>query len=400
MTNENNQYSYAHLPEDLIKKILDEVPHSVEKMNKMLDTQDAPIQKGMDLLRKKSLIEEFEDDPLCTDSLMAVDGGNIIEKMSGTDILLAVAVGVEGLASSGSDGWLQDKNQYDQWQSIMPHDEATPRLCQGVMFLMELSVLSGASHNIRIMDGAHFTPLLKINSMLSAKEEYAGKEYIQGLRDFLRKRYKVIPDIPDIIKAAFNDEHIIALAKYSSSRDILDEHVKNPQITLDDKAFFTLGLHKNQHTLPLPVGQSQEERRKIWDDLHIRCNLGIAEEDDLNEQLEKAIAPIRTKQNGIHQKSNLFFSYYKPHENGPAYRVECKKTLADDSKKFKRMLSNLQNQQRAYPDIREPFPQYLADLMAKSVSGGMYALQDAIRLSSNLSVKSNRFDFLFPYRSN
>ena len=97
-------------------------------MNEMFDYQDQPIQEGIDGLRKKDLIKELKNDEY-TDSVMAVDGGNIIEKMSGADILLAVAVGVEGLrdfAKTSSDGWSPKGNQYYQWQTIMPHDEATP----------------------------------------------------------------------------------------------------------------------------------------------------------------------------------------------------------------------------------------------------------------------------------
>lgn len=403
MNDGNSNRTYAHLPEDLILKILDAVPDSVNKMNEMFDFQEEPRQKGIAFLRKEGFIKELKDDEY-TDSIMAVDGGNIIEKMSGADILLAVAVGVEGLrdfAKTSSDGWSPEGNQYYQWQTIMPHDEATPRLCQGVMFLMELSVLSNASHDIKIMDGTHFTPLLKINSMLSAREERAGKEYADALRNFLEKTYdKVIPDVPDIIKNALSDENIVAFAKYSSSRDILDAYVKNDEIILDDKTFFTLSLEEDEYTKPLSVGQSGQEREKIWNDLHIQCNLDIDDVSmpELNKRLQDVIEPIRTRQNKTRKESEVFFTYYKPHKYGTACRIECKKSLANDGKKFERMLSSIKRQ-IIYPDIREPFPQYLADLMAKSVSGGLYALQDAIRLSSNLSSNGRRFDLLFPYRS-
>ena len=401
MNDGNSNRTYAHLPEDLILKILDAVPDSVNKMNEMFDFQDKPIQEGIAGLRKMDLIKELKNVEY-TDSVMAADGGNIIEKMSGADILLAVAVGVEGLRDSEKkslDGWSLDDHQCYQWQTIVPHDEATPRLCQGVMFLMELSVLSDASHDIKIMDGTHFTPLLKINSMLSAHEERAGEEYAGALRNFLKETYdKIIPDVPDIIRGALSDENIVAFAKYSSSRDILNAHVKNDSITLDDKTFFTIGLKEGEYTKPLSVGQSEEERRKIWNDLHIKCNLNIPEKDELNERLRDAIEPICTRQNNTSKQSEVFFTYYKPYENGAACRIECKRSLAKDNEKFERMLSSIRRQ-IVYPDIREPFPQYLADLMVKSISGGLYALQDAIRLSSSLSSNGRDFDLLFPYRS-
>ena len=394
---------YAHLPEDLIQKMLEAVPRTVEKMEKMLGAQDEPIQAGIRALRNRNIICKLRPQTPPINSLMAADGGQVIERMSGMDLLLAVAVGVEGLHNKAGDGWRDNSNQYEQWQTVMPHDEATPRLCQGAMFLMEIGVLAGATHEIRIMDGAHFTPLLKINSMLSAKEEHAGEEYVAALRGFLSETYKkIIPDIPDIISSALNDPGIIAIAKYSSSRDVLDSHVRGAGIhgiTLDDKTFFALGLASDEYTKPMSVGQSGEERRKIWNDLHLHCNLDIEEKEELNERLEKAIHPIRTKKGKEEKESELFFTYYKPYDNGPAYRIECKRSLAEDTDRFERVLAGIK-QQIVYPDIREPFPQYLADLMAKSVSGGLHALQDAVRLSLVHEAKSaDRVDLLFSYRS-
>ena len=398
----NAQASYAHLPEDLIKKMLEAVPNTVNKMEKMLGAQNEPIERGIEGLKNRNFIKKLRLETLPINSVMAADGGQIIERMSGTDLLLAVAVGVEGLHNEEGYGW-QENRQYEQWQTVMPHDEATPRLCQGAMFLMELGVLAGSTHKIRIMDGTHFTPLLKINSMLSAREEHAGEEYIASLKGFLSETYsKIIPDIPDMISAAINDPGIIAIAKYSSSRDILDSHVIGAGthgITLDDKTFFALGLDENEYTKPMSVGQSEEEKRKIWNELHIKCNLGISEKDELNEHLENAIDPIRTKNRNGKKESELFFSYYKPYTSGAAYRIECKRDLAEDTGKFESVLASIKSQ-IAHPDIREPFPQYLADLMAKSISGGAHALQDAVRLALVHELESTeRLDLLFSYRS-
>ena len=398
MTDESASPQYAHLPEDLIKRILDAAPATVEKMNKMFAAQNEPIKRGIESLRDAGFIKKAAEEDF-TDSLIAVDGGNIVERMSGADLLLAAAVGVEGLTKRSRHGWGKDRNQYCQWQTVLPHEEAAARLCQGVMFMMELSVLAGADYEIRIMDGAHFTPILKINSMLTAKEENAGAQYADALREFLGETYKkTVPDIPDMISDALNNESVIAIAKYSSSRDVLDAHVRRKDITLDDKTFFALGLEENEYVGPFTVGQSSEERRKIWNDLHIRCNIKVDRREELNERLKAALNPLRTKSDRRAKKSELWFLYYKPYQDGPAYRIECKGEFARDRKKRERMLVSVKRQ-IAYPDIREPFPQYLADIMAKSVSGGLFALLDAIRLSPEFSVDGGRLDLLFPYRS-
>lgn len=398
--NENlkSPVNYAHLPDELIAKILDNVPITVDKMNKLFDIQDEPIRKGIEELKVKNLIEK-NDTTEYSKSLIAVDGGVVLEKMTGTDILLAVAVGVEGLSEDSDSGWSKNGNQYYQWQTVLAHDEANARLCQGVMFLMELSVLANAEHEIRIMDGTHFTPLIKINSLLSAKEESAGPQYTQALKDFLKETYKkIIPDIPDIIRAALQSDKIIAIAKYSSSRDIIDAFLSNQEIKVDDRTFFSLGLNENEYLSPLPVGQSKEEREKIWDDLHIRCNLNISERDELEKKLEEVVETLRTKNNSGQKESELYFTYYKPYQDGPAYRIEVKKSLALDSARLKRCLFSIKRQ-IVFPEIREPFPQYLVDLMAKNVAGGLFAIQEAIRLSPDLKIDKGKFNLLFNYRT-
>ena len=391
---ETNDRSYAHLPDELLAKILDRVPSTVEKMNGMFDVQDEPILQGIQKLRDQGRIGKLSTSEF-SESLIAVDGSWVLEKMTGSDLLLAVAVGVEGLTVDSQTTWGEDRNQYYQWQTALSHNEANGRLGQGVMFLMELSVLANAGHEIRIMDGAHFTSILKINSMLSAKEENAGDEYAQSLRDFLKETYeKVIPDIPDIIKAAFNNDKIIALAKYTSSRDVIDAFLKGSDIKVDDRTFFSLGLQEGEYLKPLSVGQSQDERDKIWNDLHIICNLDIPEKDELNRELKNAITPITTKG----KTSDLFFTYYKPFQDGPAYRIELKKSLAEDVPRFEKYLLSLKKQ-IVFPEIREPFPQYLVDLMAKSISGGMFAIKEAIRLSPDLKIDKGKFNLLFNYRT-
>jgi hypothetical protein len=397
--NKDNK-NYAYLPDDLLVRILNKVPDTVSKMNRMFDTQEEPILKGIEALRKAGLVNKLTGIERSS-SLIAVDGSNIVEKMTGTDILLAIGVGVEGLTEDKNVEWGERKNQYYSWQTVLPHGEANARLIQGIMFLMESSVLAQAEHEIRIMDGSHLNPIIKINSMLSAKDENAGKEYCDALKEFLKETYdKIIPDIPDIVSSALSNDHILAMVKYSSSRDILESHLKDhKEIRLDDKTFFSLGLNEDEYTSPFPVGQSKDENR-IWGDLHMKCNLEtIEEKDELNEALEKALELIKTKDSKNRPKeSNIYFTYYKPYQDGPAYRIEMKKSLAIDQARLEKYLLSIK-MQIVFPEIREPYPQFLVDLMAKSIAMGLFSIQDAIRLSPDLKIDRGKFNLLFNYRT-
>jgi len=63
----------------------------------------------------------------------------------------------------------------------------------------------------------------------------------------------------------------------------------------------------------------------------------------------------------------LYFSYYKPFIQTPAYRIEIKKNLAENTNKFEKVLRSIKKQ-ILFPDIREPYPQFLADIVAKNIS--------------------------------
>lgn len=175
----NNESNYAYLPDELLVTIMEDMPETVDMAKKLTNLDDGDVVKGRNLLIQHGLIS-IANAGSHTNSLVAIDGGLVVEKMTGMDLLLAIAVGVEGLAEDPSVKWGADRRQFISWQAALPHHEANTRLVQGIMFLMELSVLSSSEHEIRIMDGSHLTPIMKLNSMLSAKDEGAGEEFIEA----------------------------------------------------------------------------------------------------------------------------------------------------------------------------------------------------------------------------
>jgi len=391
---------YAYLPDELLATIMEDMPATVESATKLTGLDNTDITAGRELLQNQALINVLDTGDY-TNSLIAVDGGLVVEKMTAMDLLLALAVGVEGLSEDPSTKWGKSNRQYISWQAALPHHEANARLTQGIMFLMEMSVLAGSEHEIRIMDGSHLTPVMKLNSMLSARDEGAGEEYIKALKEFLKTKYdKIIPDIPDIVRSVFEDDRIIASTKYSSSRDVIDYYLNDLNLQIDDKTFFTKALHESEYLLPQPVGLSKRED-ELWGQLHINYNLVIegVDKPHFEKLMSDAIAPLKTRNEmKERQESNLYYTYFKPYENGPAYRFEIKKSLAKDVPRLTKVLNSIKRQV-VFPEIIEPYPQYLVDLVAKSVAGGMYAIKEAIILSTDMSDGKNNIHMLRSYRT-
>ena len=71
------------------------------------------------------------------------------------------------------------------------------------------------------------------------------------------------------------------------------------------------------------------------------------------------------------------FTYFKPDDLGPALRLEIKDDV--HGPELDSICTTIESQMTG-PFVREPYPQYLADVMAKSVGLGLYALQTAVQL--------------------
>ena len=388
---------YAYLPEDLLLQMLEKTPETAKKLAETIELNDEQVDRAREILRGQEIIRTCPDGEYTT-SIMATDGANIIEHKTSADILLAIAVGVDGLSSGESVVWPADARQYQQWQDVLPHHAANTRLSQGIMFLMELSILAENDRELRIMDGSHLTMILKLNSLLSANDDdAAGQPYVQSLSSFLHENYrKVIPDIPDIIRKAFWDNTVVGLTKYSSSREIIDTDLCELNIKADDKVFISMILRENEYTKPLSVGRSQKDK-EMWKKIHIACNLEIRDVDkrELNRRLKDAITSFKITDE---HNSELYFCYYKPNSFSPALRFEVKKDLAEDTETLEKHFRGLRRQ-IVSPEIREPYPQYLADVIAKNISFGLEAVNQAI-VNDPMLKQKKYFDLLFPYRAN
>ena len=396
MTQESK--GYAYLPEDLLVQILEKTPETADRLATSIKLNNDQVTSARRTLEGQDLIRTCPDGDH-TEFLMAADGACIIEHKTSADILLAIAVGVDGLSDEDSSTWPAGERQYQHWQTVLPHHVANSRLAQGIMFLMELSILAGNDREIKIMDGSHVTSILKLNSLLSANDQDAAdRPYVNALSDFLHENYeKIIPDIPNIIRDAFSDSAVVGLTKYSSSREIIDSVLQDMQIDMDDKVFMSIVLKENEYTKPLAVGQCRKER-DMWEIIHMKCNLeieGVDNDSELNPRLEEAIAPFKITDG---HESELYFCYYKPNSYSSAHRIEIKQEVALDADKLEKMFRSMKRQIIS-PEIREPYPQYLADIIAKNISFGMEAVNQAISHNPTLNARKN-FDLIFPYRTN
>jgi hypothetical protein len=347
MTSEVRE-GYARLPEDLLRDLLDGAGNVATQVIDMLGPALRMKERLRTVLVSLGLIQEFGGGEAFT--LAGVDGGFAVERTNAVDISLSVAVGVEGLTGQ-TKHW--NATQYEWWTRVDRHDLESERLARGVMVAQELAVIRDAPHDVRILDGSHMTLVIQLNTALTAQSEELRRE---------AKRVWERLSTVDALARAVADERIIAMPKYDSSRTVCDrlQTELGTEIPGDDKYLLGLILQPGEFLTP------QQVPEQPWSSLHFRSE----QEEVLAERLEQAIAPLKERK--------LKFTYFKPTEFSPAFRIEFKDHTS--SELFESILAALAAQITG-PFIKEPYPQYLADVMAKSVGLGLSALQTAVQLS-------------------
>lgn len=209
-TNKNDLY--ANLPDDLLEDIIEDAPRIVQSLEPLFEQLNKHRQELHTELKKLGLIRNLSElDNPPSPSVAAVDGGQVVEKSLGADIVMAVAVGVEGLVREDQRKWLGV--QYKNWQNALSHhSESNPKIARGAMTALELSIISAAPHDVIIADGSHQTPVIGINS-LTSMSSLDEPNHAEIMLDIIHQ-LDVIPSL----KKAMESPNVVYLVKYDSSQ--------------------------------------------------------------------------------------------------------------------------------------------------------------------------------------
>jgi hypothetical protein len=364
--NDNRNDSYANLPDELLEDILEDAPKIADKIKPLFEELQQQRKTIHQTLEDNDLICRVGDlDNPASPSVAAIDGGQAIEKSIGADTVIAVGVGVEGLVREDKRKW--GSVQYKNWQDVLPHSsESNPKVTRGAMTALELLVISQTPHDVVIADGSHQTPVIGINSLTSMST--LDEPHLQQVAWDILNQFNVI----DSLNKAMTNPNVVYMVKYDSSQEIGLKFLSDFNSKLDDKTIMTLILKSDEYTKPLPVGQTPKTK-KVWGDLYISVSNKFdfhGKRDSIKEGLNKAII--------LPKNHKIYFTYYKPYQWSPAYRIEMKENCAKTDIEFAKVLKAVK-EQVVSTEIKEPYPQYLADMMAKSISGGLEALRAVIQ---------------------
>ncbi len=355
---------YTHLPEDLLKALLVRAGEVGENIEGMLDPALRHKEELREALCTTDLVASVEREtplPVC-----GVDGGFVVERTTVIDILLSAAVGVEGLGDRiGTTLW--DAPRHQSWVKPLEHNHHNDWLCRGVMAAQEMSILASAPHPVRILDGSYATLVIPFHGALNT--------IIDGSWAILEEAWDRFDAVASLY-AVCRDPAIVAMPKYDSSRGLANrlEAVVGRTIPGDDKYLLSLLLEPGEYIVPQPVPKD------TWSKLSIE---GPEKREGVGRPLMEAIQPLRD--------AKFLFTYFKPTGSPGAFRIEIKEGVEES---FVNTLLSTIEQQTAEPFLHEPYPQYLADVMAKSVGQSISALRAAIQLRLSQSSHPEMASFL------
>ena len=297
-----------------------------------------------------------------------VDGAYAVDRLLGTDLLFAAAVGVEGMNEENGKRVL---SSHDVFVNPEKHNPENMIAARAIMVEMEIKLAANAHYDIVYLDGSLATALIHMYKAINFVETLntkSSEKIKEDFKNFLLS-YKKILDFHD------TEKYYLGIPKYTSRNDI-GKNLHWPE-NYDDRAILTLILDPGEFTRP-KLFTSEEG----W---HVRLPY---EDEELKILMQQVISGIK----------NLSVIYYKPHLWCPALRIEMPSAVAWDESKLDTILYNVKSQCQT-PSIMEPFPLYMADRIAKHMAPAIPAYKQIIMKQMTQLADNNEKDIFFMMHS-
>jgi len=294
-----------------------------------------------------------------------VDGAYAVDRLLGTDLLFAAAVGVDGINELENGKMIPAS--HDVYVNPEKHNPENMIAARAIMVEMEIKLAANAQYDIVYLDGSLTTALIHMYKAINFIENLNTKSSDRIKEDFKEFliSYKKILDVED------HEKFYLGIPKYTSRNDI-GKNLHWPE-NYDDRAILTLILDPGEFTRP-KLFTSEEG----W---HVRLPY---EDEELDTLMQQVVSGIK----------NLCVVYYKPHAWCPALRIEMPAAIARDETKLNTILYNVKSQCQT-PSIMEPFPLYMADRIAKHMAPAIPAYKQIIMKQMTQISDNNEKDIFF-----
>ncbi|NSW53486.1 MAG: DNA double-strand break repair nuclease NurA [Anaerolineae bacterium] len=334
---------FGELPMSLVEKLLDQTEQVGEKLVSEFVNIKERKQDWRNQLQENRLIKRESDLPFTNPpTTCGIDGAYAVERLLASDLVVAAAVGVEGITPPSEPRFWEEPDN-SSYITVEPHEAEVGSILRGIAIGMELILAIRAPHNVIFIDGSLITPIIHLNQAINKAIQHP--ELVTS-RSFLKK----FPDIIESYKLLLTNERTdkcwVGIAKYTSNTDI--STTLSLGTTLDDKALLSLLLEPGEYSQPRKIasdGSWHINNSQFKNDVKVSKNIRLIEENI----------------------SSIHILYYRPYGWLPAIRIESNASVVSNKNRLSQLLMAIKHQ-CSTPSIMEPYPLYMADRMVKHIS--------------------------------
>lgn len=342
-------------------------------------------QLGEQVRKDGTFIKKFERIPAITDrSLIAVDGGNAKEQLSGGDLIVAGATIGEGIRSKPIYP-SPDSYPAEVFNSVIPHTSNNEKIEKAIRSALELRILEQTPSDIKIIDGAYLGNISSVLYALIDHDPIVSNAVLE-LNDFDSDGFLESAMHNLLYPPRSNDAYVIGVAKSDSSkvfsRRLLKEY--NTTLTITDRMLAGRLLRPGEFFDP----RTEQSNPGLISSLRKNIALPDFGKNSLNRSSllklvnDKAGLLNRMGTEDPTEEGILWTTYFKPtawSEFAKAVKVEfvfypsgTSQTVVEKATEIIQII----DQDIIDESILEPWSQYMADRGAKGVSDAMNILKN------------------------
>ena len=375
MTSTDNPF--GELPGALVNDLLNQADGIGEQYIAQIETIRANRDEIRNIMNSEGLLARAADLPTQEQpTSCGIDGARVTERLLAVDIIGIAAVAVEGMTPP-SERYHWQEHHHETLLRMEQHHADSDRIASGLMIAMELPLASQAPHGVKFIDNSLATPAIQLNQAISAAVDAPHLSISVRLQQSLHEALSAYRSILDNHRS---DQAFVGVPKYTSN-DEISALLELPQ-SKDDRNLMTMILEAGEYTIPQPL----KSPTAPW---HINTlRVPNCYGDRLQDLADEVCQLI----------NNVCIFYYRPNFQMPALRLETSAATAMNRHRLSALLTAVRGQCSS-GTIMEPFPLFIADRMAKSLSPAMRAVIGMIVTNAGTDYKGPTSDIYHGLRS-
>lgn len=341
-------------------------------------------------------IHKFERiQPITDKSLIAVDGGNAMEQLTGGDLIVAGATIGEGLQSKPLFETVEEYPS-EAFFDFFPHSSNNDKIQKAIRAALELRILELVPSDYKIIDGAYMGNISTVLFALLDNDPNVSNAILK-LNNFDEDGL-MMRCIDSLLRPSEkNNINVIAVVKNDSSKVFAKQFLKGistNEVALTDRILASRILNPGEFLAPRNIDSNPaliaalENRKRSGHNFGDK-SLNKAKLHTLLTKRAGQLRALRSPEEDRAELGILWTTYFKPtawSQYAKAIKIEFpfrNSMTSEDLITYTRKVVQIIDQDIVEEGILEPWSQYTADVGAKGVSHAINMVKSHLLATSD-----------------